>query len=146
MVNGRVLTKLVRKSKSRGFRSLTEYLSVFTAGSGLYGLTEILWRGYTHWTMLIVGGLCFLFIYIHELFACTKNIFRRCLAGAAIITAVEFVSGCIINLYLKWEVWDYSNLKPHLFGQVCLLYSVLWFFLCLPICFLCKFFRDKFHS
>ena len=41
-----------------------ELLPVFALGSILYGLTEILWRGWTHWTMLLCGGICFTLMYL----------------------------------------------------------------------------------
>ena len=33
---------------------------IFSIGACGYGLIEILWRGYTHWSMLGAGGLSFL--------------------------------------------------------------------------------------
>ena len=35
-------------------------LLLFPIGSAGYGLVETLWRGHTHWTMLVAGGVCFL--------------------------------------------------------------------------------------
>ena len=35
---------------------------LFGAGGLLYVFVEMLWRGYSHWTMFIVGGLCFVLI------------------------------------------------------------------------------------
>lgn len=39
---------------------LFEEVCLFLFGGISYCLIEISWRGYTHWTMGIVGGLCFL--------------------------------------------------------------------------------------
>jgi uncharacterized membrane protein len=47
--------------------------------------------------------------------------------AAGIITAVEFVSGLILNLWLNLGVWDYSHMPLNLFGQICLPYAGLWF-------------------
>ena len=33
-------------------------------------------------------------------------------AGAAVVLAVEFASGCILNLWLGLDVWDYSGPSP----------------------------------
>ena len=57
--------------------------------------------------------------------------------GSAVITGVELIVGCIVNLILKLEVWDYSNMPLNLLGQICPLYSLLWGFLTIPIVFLC---------
>mgnify|MGYP007072511315 FL=1 len=38
-----------------------EYLKcalLFLIGGALYYCIEILWRGHSHWTMAVVGGIC----------------------------------------------------------------------------------------
>lgn len=100
-------------------------LFLFCIGGTLYNILEVLWRGYTHWTMFIVGGVCFNLIgRIHTI--CKKGLLIRCTLCSLAITAVEFVSGCLFNLRLKMNVWNYSNMLLNIKGQVCLLYSVLW--------------------
>ena len=54
------------------------------------------------------------------------------------ISSVEFVVGCLVNKVFHLNVWDYSRQRFNLGGQICLLYSVLWFFLCIPLTYLCK--------
>lgn len=98
---------------------------LFCIGGFLYTIVEILWRGYTHWTMFFVGGACFNLIGRIQTM-CKKGIFERCSLCALAVTTVEFISGCIINLWLKLNVWDYSGLWLNIKGQVCLLYSALW--------------------
>ena len=49
--------------------------------------------------------------------------------GSTIITVLEFITGCIVNLWLGWNVWDYSNLPLNLLGQICLPFSILWYFI-----------------
>lgn len=63
---------------------------------------------------------------------------RKCLIGSAVITGVEFIFGVVVNLWQKWNVWDYSNLKFNLLGQICPLYSGLWFLLSIPIVFISR--------
>ncbi len=112
-------------------RSLRFFL-LFCIGGGAYNLIELLWRGHTHWSMFVVGGGCF------HLIGRTGNALRghsRWLIGgacAAAVTAVEYLSGCVLNLHFKLGVWDYSHLFGNLHGQVCLLYSALWGFLSFP--------------
>ncbi len=62
----------------------------------------------------------------------------KCLAGGAVITSFEFVSGCLFNRLLKLSVWDYSDYRFNLKGQICALYSFLWTVLCIPVSLLCK--------
>lgn len=110
-------------------------LFLFVGGIS-YGLLELLWRGRTHWTMLLLGGVCFLCIG-----AIRRKGFSlplRSLLCALIVTALEFLTGCVVNLRLHWAVWDYSANRFQLLGQVCALYSFLWLLLSLPACALAK--------
>ena len=91
---------------------------------------EILWRGYTHWSMGIVGGLCFVLIgLINEIFTFQMPLWLQDGIAALLVTVIELISGVIINLILDLNIWDYSNMPFNILGQVCLLYTVLWFFL-----------------
>ena len=101
-------------------------LGIFVIGGAVYNLIEILWRGYTHWSMFLVGGACFQIIgRIHTWFR-TWSIARRCFLCSVAITVIEYCSGCLFNLKMKLNVWDYTDMPFNLHGQVCLLYSVLW--------------------
>lgn len=93
----------------------------------LYVLCELVFRGRSHWTMFIVGGLCFWLIgLINEVIPWEMPIWQQCIIGAIIITAVEFAAGCVINIWLGWQVWDYSGLPFNILGQICLPFTVLW--------------------
>lgn len=41
---------------------LDKYLFLFGSGGLLYILIELIWRGYSHWTMFALGGICFVFL------------------------------------------------------------------------------------
>jgi len=98
---------------------------LFCIGGALYNIIEIIWRGYTHWSMFIVGGICFNLIgRIHTM--CKKGWIIRCTLCSLVITVIEFLSGCIFNLRLNMNVWNYSGMLLNIKGQVCLLYSLLW--------------------
>lgn len=114
-----------------------ESLLVFFIGASGYGLLEIIWRGYTHWTMLITGGLCLLLLY--NIFGMLKrsHIAVKCLIGGLVITTAELIAGMIVNVRFGMEVWDYSQMPMNLYGQICPMYSFLWSALCLPLVFLC---------
>ena len=114
-------------------QKIREYSVICLIGSVGYSLLEILWRGFTHWTMAATGGLCLTLLYWLDQKHSREGLFLRCLKGATLITAVEFLVGCLVNRLLKWQVWDYSNSFGNLLGQVCPLYSLLWFFLCIPV-------------
>ena len=110
-----------------------ENLAVYLVGSIGYGACEILWRGFTHWTMLLTGGFCFLSLYRMDRRCKRLPLPRKCVRGALFITGVEFFAGLLINQAAKLQVWDYSSLPFNVLGQICLPYSILWFFLCFPL-------------
>ena len=112
-----------------------ELLPVFALGSILYGLTEILWRGWTPWTMLLCGGICFTLMYLVS--GSELSLVKKWLLSTCIITTVEFVAGCIVNLRLHWQVWDYSSLPFNLLGQICPRFILMWFALSIPGVALC---------
>ena len=106
---------------------------LFSIGAFGYGLLEILWRGYTHWSMLTAGGICFVFFGS----LCEKlkrtGIFIKGIIGGAFITLIEFIFGIIFNIILKKNVWDYSRMPLNLGGQICAVYSFFWVLLSIII-------------
>ena len=101
----------------------------------VYAVLEVLWRGYTHWSMILAGALCAAILYRIRLIDMPQVL--RCLLGTACITLVEFTIGCTVNLWWKLDVWDYSGMPFHLWGQICPAYTALWFCLCPPAFWLC---------
>lgn len=90
---------------------------------------EILWRGHTHWSMGVLGGICFVLIGILDEIQDHPPLILQMLEGAALVTALELITGLIVNRWLSWGVWDYSDMPLNLWGQVCLPFAVAWFFL-----------------
>ena len=104
-------------------------LVIFSVGACGYGLIEVLWRGYTHWSMLGAGGISFLGLAAISKRQEKVGLFTCAVMGSAFITAVELVFGLIFNVLLKKNVWDYSRLPFNIGGQVCALYSFFWLLL-----------------
>lgn len=100
-------------------------LTVFSIGAFGYGLIEILWRGYTHWSMLTAGGLSLLGLCRIERNMKT-NLFKKAFAGCALITGIELIFGIIFNIILKKRVWSYKEMPLNLGGQICARYSFFW--------------------
>lgn len=108
-------------------KTFNKYLTLFLTGGTLYLLIEIISRdGYTHWTMGIVGGICFVLIGMIDEIMPNTPFWLQALFGGLIVTIVELVSGILINLVFHLNVWDYSNHAFQILGQICLPFSLLW--------------------
>ena len=106
---------------------IAKYMILLIIGGIIYYGVELLWRGHSHWTMMIVGGLSFIFCgIINEILSWNTPFWIQCIIGSICITTIEFISGCIINLECGLGVWDYSNLPLNIMGQICILFSFFW--------------------
>ena len=114
------------------FRTIFKYLILENIGGIVYVFIELLYRGFSHWTMYIVAAISFILIgLINEYISWDMKLWKQMLIGACIVTFMEFISGYIINIKLGWQVWDYSNLPFNIMGQICLPFSIIWFFISL---------------
>lgn len=120
------------------------YVIAFLYGFFLYALIEITFRGYTHWTMALTGGVVLAVLYDMEC-RLTAHCIVRALLGALFITAMEFTVGVFDNLVMGWMVWDYSEVPWNLMGQICLPFSALWFVICLPAGRFCRVIAQRFQ-
>ena len=112
------------------FKKVVKTLCLFFIGFFLYMGIEIAFRGFTHWTMGIVGGLCFIIIGgLNEFYHWDLPFWKQCLIGAVVITIIEFFAGIFLNKILQLNIWDYSTVPFNIMGQVCLPFSIAWFFL-----------------
>lgn len=106
-------------------------------GGTMYFLLEVVYKTATSqqekisWTMLVLA------IFL-------SSIVERCgyelpwdiplivqsFCCAILVTIAEFFSGCIINIWLQMNVWDYSHLWGNILGQICPQFFFVWFILC----------------
>lgn len=98
-----------------------EYGIMFLLGCFIYSLLEIAARGYTHWTMTLLGGIVGMLLYRLHGTAPRHTLLLQALSGAFIITALEMVVGVLDNLVLQWHVWSYREMPWNVYGQICLL-------------------------
>lgn len=113
---------------------MLSWIVLFCVGGFGYGEIELLYRGSTHWSMLLAGGLCLVLLRWIDLHLPQQtHILTRCAIGTGTITAIELFFGIICNKVLAWNVWDYSQEWGNLWGQICPRYALYWFALCLPI-------------
>ncbi len=125
------MTETYSAKRAKILFSLFEYMSAFLIGGVIYGALETIFRGYTHPSMLLTGGVCFAGLYATDKH-CRARLLYRVLIGAAIITAAELCAGLICNVWLGLDVWDYSRFPLNFMGQICPLFSALWALLTLP--------------
>lgn len=114
-------------------KNVFKYLLLGGVGGVIYAIIECLFRGYTHFSMILLGGVCFVLIgLINEQMKWETPLILQMLIAAVVVTALELVAGIILNIILGLEVWDYSNQWGNFLGQVCPLFFVAWYFLSLP--------------
>lgn len=105
-------------------------LLLWSVIGAFYLVLEGIWRGgWVHIVMFPIGGLCGVAVGgINQIPKYYNScIITQSLIGAAIVSCVEFIAGCVFNLWLGWGLWDYSTLPANVMGQICLPYSALWF-------------------
>ena len=108
-------------------KKISKYLFLWGFGGCFYYSFEIIFRGFSHWTMFVLGGICMVFIYIQGKIVCwSDGLLTQILRSIIFITAMEFITGIVVNKWLSWNVWDYSRLPFHLFGQICLPFIIIF--------------------
>ena len=107
-------------------------------GGTVYFLLEVAFKTITghperiSWTMLVVAIL--LTVPVERCGAqlpWSCPLWLQALCCAALVTAVELVSGLVLNLWLGLDIWDYTDLPGNFLGQICPQYSAVWWVLCL---------------
>ena len=112
--------------------SILKYFILFAIFGSLYVILELIFRGYSNISMFILGGLCGVIVGgLNNWYSWELPVIYQMAISSVIITTLEYITGYIVNIKLGWEVWDYSDLPLNLNGQICLWFSLLWFFLSL---------------
>lgn len=107
-------------------KSVLEHLLFAVIGGVLYMLIEIAWRGYTHWSMGILGGVCFVAVGLLNEIQQRPPIILQMAQGAVICTVMELLAGLVLNVWLGLDVWDYSGVPGNIMGQVCPQFTLAW--------------------
>ncbi len=125
--------------------SLPENAVIFSTGAVGYGLIEVAFRGITHPSMLLAGGISLISLGAVNRRMRGQPLLFRGVAGSAVITSVELLFGEIFNRLLGLKVWDYSAMPLNFQGQICLPFSLIWGFLSLAAMALDVFLRRRFR-
>ena len=108
-------------------KAILKHAVLALCGGCVYFLIEMAWRGHSHWTRAVLGGVCFVLIGdINEFIPWNMPLILQGAIGSGIVTVLELVSGIILNLWLGLGIWDYSNMPFNLLGQICLPFTLLW--------------------
>lgn len=108
-------------------RRICKALILATIGGVVYASMELAFRGRTHWTMAVLGGVLFVVIGLfNEVLPWEMSLTLQAVLGSLVVTGVELVAGIVLNCWLGLAIWDYSNLPFNLWGQICLPFSALW--------------------
>lgn len=108
-------------------KAIMKHAVLALCGGCVYFLIEVAWRGHSHWTMAVLGGICFVLIGdINEFIPWNMPLILQGAIGSGVVTILELVSGIILNLWMGLGIWDYSNMPINFLGQICLPFSILW--------------------
>ena len=114
--------------------TIIKYLFLFIVGGFSYFYMEIIFRGFSHFSMIICGGFAFILCgLIDQVIKYNLSLISQMLISTCIITILELITGYIVNIRLHLNVWDYSKLPYNFHGQICIAYSFIW----LILSFLC---------
>ena len=86
-------------------------------------------QAYSHWSMFVLAGLLGVFCIDtpNNIYSFNLGYVWQVLVSAVLCTIGEGVCGLIVNVWLNWNIWDYSNIWGTFFwGQCNLFFVVAW--------------------
>ncbi len=96
----------------------------FLLGAAGYPLLELCWRGRTHPSMALAGGMAMSWLgFIHRK-GKDRPLWQLALLGGLGITGIEYGIGQAFNR--RFRVWDYRRMPLNVQGQICPAYTLAW--------------------
>lgn len=110
---------------------LFSQLATFLLFGTIYYIIEVLYRGYSDISMFILAGFLSIFIGgLNELFSYEMPLQLQAFISMIFATVAEGITGILLNVVLKLEIWDYSNLPGTFFcGQCNVFFCAAWLIL-----------------
>lgn len=104
-----------------------KYCLLFLVGFFGYMIMELLFRGYTYFTMGVLGGITILLLdKLNSKISWDMDLLLQGCIGSVLITTMELIVGEYIKINRLQEMWNYSNVMLNFDGVICLPYSLLW--------------------
>ena len=105
-------------------------LGLFLSCGFIYCMIEILFRGWSHWSMFVLTGFLGVFCVdsINNTLSFDCDYIVQILISTILCTIGEGISGIILNVWLQLNVWDYSKMTfgTFFFGQCNVIFCVAW--------------------
>ena len=116
-------------------------LGLFLSCGFIYCMIEILFRGWSHWSMFVLTGFLGVFCIdsINNVLSFDCDYIVQILISTILCTIGEGISGIILNVWLQLNVWDYSKMTfgTFFFGQCNVLFCFAWMLIISIIIFYC---------
>ena len=113
---------------------------LFYLGGLIYMGLEVFFRGWSHGSMFLAGGVCFLLLGKLQYTEPRLPLLPRALMGSVVITSIELLTGLLVNR--TYQIWDYRESFLNFHGQICFLFSLLW----IPVSLAAFFLYDLFSG
>ena len=105
-------------------------LGLFLSCGFIYCMIEILFRNWSHWSMLVLAGFLGVFCVdsVNNVLSFDCDYIVQILISTILCTIGEGISGIILNVWLQLNVWDYSKMAfgTFFFGQCNVIFCVAW--------------------
>ena len=116
-------------------------LGLFLSCGFIYCMIEILFRGWSHWSMFVLTGFLGVFCVdsINNTLSFDCDYIVQIIISTILCTIGEGISGIILNIWLQLNVWDYSKMTfgTFFFGQCNVLFCFAWMLIISIIIFYC---------
>ena len=116
-------------------------LGLFLSCGFIYCMIEILFRGWSHWSMFVLAGFLGVFCIdsINNVLSFDCDYIVQILISTILCTIGEGISGIILNVWLQLNVWNYSKMTfgTFFFGQCNVLFCFAWMLIISIIIFYC---------
>ena len=116
-------------------------LGLFLSCGFIYCMIEILFRGWSHWSMFVSAGFLGVFCVdsVNNVLSFDCDYIVQILISTILCTIGEGISGIILNVWLQLNVWDYSKMAfgTFFFGQCNVLFCFAWMLIISIIIFYC---------